>query len=103
MGSIEREVIILLVEVKSRLNESEIRELLEYSVFPDPGNLEKVISDYETNDGLYLYGYESEGEIVGIIGFEMTEKREAVIRHISVKPEFRGFGYGRGQILEVID
>jgi len=94
----------LLVNVKPRIRDEEIVELLELCVFPDPERLERVIADYAGNPELQLYGYESEGEIVGVIGFRQVEQSaDIVIEHLAVKPECRGAGFGRGQILEVIE
>lgn len=46
-------------------------------------------------------GYESEGEVVGIIGIRKHGK-EIEILHLAVHPELRGAGFGRGMILELI-
>lgn len=93
----------MLVNVKSRLNENDIQELLSYSVFPDPERLQSVISRYENDANLWLFGYESEGIMVGIIGFELSDNQEMTITHLAVEPESRGVGFGRGIILEIIE
>jgi ribosomal protein S18 acetylase RimI-like enzyme len=93
---------VLLIDVKARLHEDEIQELLGYAVFPDPENLEKVVSAYKSNAELELYGYESEGEIVGVIGLRIDAAKSLTIDHLAVKPECRGAGFGRGLILEAI-
>ncbi|MDF2645335.1 MAG: family N-acetyltransferase [Paenibacillus sp.] len=93
----------MLVNVKSRLNENEIQELLSYSVFPDPEALQPVIERYENDANLWLFGYESEGILVGIIGFELSDNQEMTITHLAVEPESRGVGFGRGIILEIIE
>jgi ribosomal protein S18 acetylase RimI-like enzyme len=94
---------ILLIPLKSKLDESEIQDLLSYSVFPDPDHLERAIHLYKTNEELQLFGYESEEELVGIIGFKMVEPIALEITHIAVKPEYRGAGFGRGLILEAME
>ncbi|MDQ0898141.1 ribosomal protein S18 acetylase RimI-like enzyme [Paenibacillus sp. V4I7] len=93
----------MLVNVKFRLNEIEIQELLSYSVFPDPEALQPVIERYENDANLWLFGYESEGILVGIIGFELSDNQEMTITHLAVEPESRGVGFGRGIILEIIE
>ncbi|NEW06297.1 GNAT family N-acetyltransferase [Paenibacillus sp. SYP-B3998] len=93
----------MLTNVKLRLHEELIQELLSYSVFPDPDRLEQTIQQYETDDSLLLFGYESESVMVGIIGFRLNKERELVITHLSVGPESRGVGFGRGIILETIE
>ncbi|MFD0698828.1 GNAT family N-acetyltransferase [Paenibacillus sp. GCM10027628] len=93
----------MLVEVKSRLEETKIQELLGYSVFPDPERLDSTIELYMNDSELQLFGYESEGVMVGIIGFRLNEAREMIITHLAVEPESRGVGFGRGIILEIIE
>lgn len=93
----------MLINVKPRLRQQDIVDLLETSVFPDPEALERVLDEYESEPSLELFGYESEDEVVGIIGFQRYDGGEIRIRHLAVKPECRGAGFGRGQILELIE
>ncbi len=93
----------LLINVKDRVREQEIVDILETCVFPDPERLERVVLDYAEQPESELYGYESEDEIVGVVGFRRTEGGEVRILHLAVKPECRGAGFGRGQILELIE
>ncbi|WP_341833439.1 GNAT family N-acetyltransferase [Paenibacillus pectinilyticus] len=89
--------------MKSRLNEGEIQELLSYSVFPDEDSLQYALSKYEEDEDAWLFAYESEGILVGIIGFVMNEKQEMTLNHLAVDPESRGVGFGRGMLLEIIE
>lgn len=91
----------MFINVKPRLREAVIRELIELSVFPDPERVEAALKQYEQHPGDELWGYESEGEVVGIIGFRRHGK-EIEILHIAVHPELRGAGFGRGMILELV-
>jgi ribosomal protein S18 acetylase RimI-like enzyme len=93
----------MLIDLKSKLNESYVKELIGYSGFDEPEELEAYIESYKTDDKLALYGLESEGEIVGIIGFRTVEGNSIYITRIAVKPECRGLGFGRGLLLEAID
>ncbi|UJF31302.1 GNAT family N-acetyltransferase [Paenibacillus hexagrammi] len=92
-----------LIDIKSKLQEAEIQELLGCSVFPDPDRIDEVVQEYQTDSGLSLYGYVSEDYLVGLIGFRMDEQRTLTITHIAVKPDSRGAGFGRGIILETIE
>jgi Predicted acyltransferase len=47
-------------------------------------------------------GYESEGQLVGIVGYRIDEGARMSLRHIAVLPEVRGAGFGRGMILELL-
>ncbi|MGG3837196.1 GNAT family N-acetyltransferase [Paenibacillus thiaminolyticus] len=91
----------MFINVKPRLREAVIRDLIELCVFPDPDKVEAVLKTYDQNPGDELWGYESEAEVVGIIGFRKHGK-EIEILHIAVHPELRGAGFGRGMILELI-
>jgi ribosomal protein S18 acetylase RimI-like enzyme len=92
----------LLIPIKPRIDEYEIQELLAYSVLPDPVRFEQAIQDYLTNEKLELYGYESDDVMVGILGFQRDERDQLTIKHIAVRPDSRGAGFGRGLILEAI-
>ncbi|WNR47084.1 GNAT family N-acetyltransferase [Paenibacillus roseipurpureus] len=93
----------MLLNVKSRLHEGDIQQLLSYSVFPDWDRLEAVIRQYEQNEDAWLFAYESEGILVGIIGFELNAMQEMTLHHLAVEPESRGVGFGRGLLLEIIE
>lgn len=92
----------MLVDIKPQLNDSSIQELIGYSTLQDPEQLSQVISTYESDTVYELYGMVSEEEIVGIVGCTQQEEGTVVIRHLAVKPECRGAGFGRGLILELI-
>jgi len=96
-------VTALLINVKDRVREQEIVDILETCVFPDPERLERVVLDYAEQPDMELYGYESEDEVVGVVGFRRIEGDEVRILHLGVKPECRGAGFGRGLILELIE
>ncbi|OOC62409.1 GNAT family N-acetyltransferase [Paenibacillus ihbetae] len=91
----------MLKEITSQAAKLEVRELLGYSVFPDPDQVEKAVSYYKAEGGSKLYGYVEEGLLVGIIGCDIQQD-EVTIRHLAVIPENRGKGYGRGMILELL-
>jgi ribosomal protein S18 acetylase RimI-like enzyme len=93
----------LLINITHKLDNPEIKELISYSVFPDPEKLEEVIKQYQSEEALTLYGYEDENVLVGIIGVLKNENNTLVIKHIAVQPENRLKGYGRGLILELLE
>ncbi|AWP26838.1 GCN5-related N-acetyltransferase [Paenibacillus vortex V453] len=90
----------MLKDITTQAMQQEVKELLEYSVFPDPEAVERAASSYQTGESR-LFGYEEDGLLVGVIGFDV-EQDELTIRHIAVLPENRGKGYGRGMILELL-
>ncbi|MFD0619475.1 GNAT family N-acetyltransferase [Paenibacillus sp. GCM10027629] len=92
----------MLEHIKHRLNEEEIRELIGYSVFPDPDRIEQAVARYQQEDQLQLYGAVEEDEVIGIVGFTMDEDQNLILQHIAVRPENREQGYGRSIMLELI-
>ncbi|MEK0315921.1 GNAT family N-acetyltransferase [Cohnella sp. 56] len=89
----------MLVDIKNRLDQRPVYELLEMSVFPDPDRIVEVLGAYRQDPKLNLQGYEDEGEMIGIVGYAVNEDKRLVIRHIAVHPDERGKGYGRGIVL----
>lgn len=93
----------MFIDLSARLREPAVQQLIELSVFPDPERLELTIARYEdAANGLRLLGYESEGDLIGIVGFTIGEAKRMVLHHLAVLPEVRGAGFGRGMILELL-
>ncbi|MBM7568527.1 GNAT family N-acetyltransferase [Paenibacillus sacheonensis] len=92
----------MLIPIASRLDEAEIQELLGWSVFPEPEKLQNAVDLYKNGTTHTLLGYESEGDIIGVIGYHRPSEGVIEIAHIAVTPEERFKGYGRGLILELL-
>ncbi|MCZ8522712.1 MULTISPECIES: GNAT family N-acetyltransferase [Paenibacillus] len=92
----------MFIDLKARLHEEDLQELLSYSMFPDPEAIDAQLEKYREDPAWELYGLEEEGTVVAVIGFTEEENRMVHIRHLSVHPEFRRIGYGRGIILELL-
>ncbi|MFB5673525.1 GNAT family N-acetyltransferase [Paenibacillus terreus] len=92
----------MLKNIKSETDRPEVRELLGYADVAGRVDEDELINRYKTDDRLYLYGYEDDGLIVGLLGFERKEERIIHLHHIAVLPENRLKGYGRGMLLQVI-
>ncbi|OMF17167.1 GNAT family N-acetyltransferase [Paenibacillus amylolyticus] len=93
----------MLINLKSRIEEPVVQELLSYSVFPDPDHLKRALKQYVENDELYLAGYEAEEQLIGLIGYEHTGSNEITIHHIAILPENRFKNYGRGMISQLLE
>lgn len=89
-------------DIKKDIDRPEIKDLINYCIFPDPENLIKVVNEYKNCLELQMFGIESENEIVGIIGYLYVENDVIQIKHMSVRPDCRGAGFGRGLILELL-
>lgn len=95
----------MLERIDGRLDEPQLQELLSYAVFPDPQVLEAVVEQYRTQDHMHLYGYQEEGEWIGVIGCaEQDHTPDTLrVRHLAIAPQERGKGYGRGILLELLE
>ncbi|WP_145410521.1 GNAT family N-acetyltransferase [Paenibacillus xylanexedens] len=93
----------MLINLKSRIQEPEVQELLAYSVFPEPEHLKQAIQQYTESDELQLEGYEGEGQLIGLLGYIHTGADEITIKHIAVLPENRFKNYGRGMIAQLLE
>ncbi|WP_284640592.1 GNAT family N-acetyltransferase [Paenibacillus silviterrae] len=91
----------MLLDIKSRMQEESVLELMEYAVLADSGELEQVTAEYREDESLGLFGYVEEEDTIGVIGFRKTGD-ELRIKHMAVQPEYRGMGYGRGLLLELM-
>lgn len=88
--------------IKNNIDQPEIKDLINHCIFPDPENLIEVVSEYKNCLELQIFGIESENEIVGMIGYMYMDDDVIQIKHISVRPDCRGAGFGRGLILELL-
>jgi ribosomal protein S18 acetylase RimI-like enzyme len=93
----------MLVDVKPKLRDGAVQELIGQSVFPDPERLEQTIRTYEKNDSHELYGAEKDGSVIAVVGIVMDEENRLEIKHIAVHPDHRGKGYGRELVLALIE
>jgi ribosomal protein S18 acetylase RimI-like enzyme len=92
----------MFIDIRSRLQETQFMDLLSYSVFPDEVKLISTVSKYESNHDFEIYGFMEEEAAIGVIGIENIES-SVYIRHLSVHPDYRGLGYGRGLLMELIE
>ncbi|MFM9277379.1 GNAT family N-acetyltransferase [Paenibacillus jiagnxiensis] len=92
----------MLKNIKSETDRPEVRELLGYANVAGREEEKEIINHYKTDDRLHLYGYEDDGLIVGLLGFERKDKGIIHLHHIAVLPENRLKGYGRGMLLQLI-
>ncbi|KWX85532.1 GNAT family acetyltransferase [Paenibacillus riograndensis] len=92
----------MLVDLKQRTDTDDVKELLAYAVIDEPDALWRTSVEYGSKAALQLFGWEEEGLLIGLVGFEETEDGSLEIRHIAVLPENRGKGYARGIIRELL-
>lgn len=92
----------MLIDLKHLVGSPEVDELLAYAVIDEPDALQRTSAEYSAQAALQLCGWEEEGLLLGLVGFEETEDGSLDIRHIAILPENRGKGYARGMILELL-
>ncbi|RKN72994.1 GNAT family N-acetyltransferase [Paenibacillus ginsengarvi] len=92
----------MLIDIKPRLREAVVADLIGQAVFPDPEAIARAITLYESSSDLELYGLEFEGELVGAVGIAMRDGEELVVKHIAVLPDQRGKGFGRDLMVALI-
>jgi Acetyltransferase (GNAT) family. len=92
----------VLIDLRSKLEQPEVAELVEMSVLPDPERLPEVIRDYQTDGRLDMMGYVDEDRLIGIVGYAVDEDNVLEIKHLAIAPEERGKGYGRLAVLELL-
>ncbi|MBB6729918.1 GNAT family N-acetyltransferase [Cohnella sp. CBP 2801] len=92
----------MLKDIKGELDQPEVTELLEASMFPDPDIVRMALDAYRNDPALELLGYYEGEELVGAIGFRMKTGNVLEIRHMAVSPEKRGHGHGRLMVLETL-
>ncbi|WP_334073036.1 MULTISPECIES: GNAT family N-acetyltransferase [Paenibacillus] len=92
----------MLVQVTSFPAGEALQELMEYATGFDSDRERQAWDLYASAGQAELYGYEEEGEWIGLIGFAFREGAQMEILHLAVHPEDRLKGYGRGIILETL-
>jgi ribosomal protein S18 acetylase RimI-like enzyme len=93
-----------IVDIRSRLDSNEVRNLvnqLEYPLEIREEKTSQILKEYREHPDQPILGIESNGELVGIIGLRLQPPDGAVIRHIVVRRDHRGRGIGRQMIAQV--
>lgn len=91
----------MLMNIKSKLEDPIIHELIGLAVIPEPELIDKAIKSYINEPAHEIMGYFIDEELIGLIGYQMQEN-SLVIKHLAIVPEEQGHGYGRGIILEIL-
>ena len=83
-----------ICDVKEKLSDSDILDLLAPSVFnPTPERLLSRAEKYQADDNTSVYAYSENGEYKGIVVFKIKEQTVEIL-DIAVKPEYQGKGIG---------
>lgn len=92
---------IQVVDLRSRLNVAEVRELVDQLGYPIENQREKttqILNEYREHVEQPILGAESGCKLVGLVGLSLQPPDGAIIRHIVVRRDHRGQGIGSQMI-----
>jgi ribosomal protein S18 acetylase RimI-like enzyme len=90
---------VALIDPSSRLDEV---VLLLARSHGSPSSVRRALEQYRSRSWRML-GYEADGAVVALLGFERTSVGEVVIRTLAVLESYRGRGLGRALIRELAE
>ena len=87
------------VNLKSRLDDPEVRRVRTLSMFqpPNPESVERVIERCR-RESRQLWGFEENGRVLGVVEYEIREEKILYIAGIAVIEERRNQGLGRAML-----
>lgn len=89
----------LFCEIKNSIETPAVREILAACVFDSsPEGMAHQIAKYQANPDMLLYGYQVDGELLGVCGLEEHESR-VEIYHIAARESARKEGVGSAMII----
>lgn len=83
----------MMTLIRDTVLDSRVENLLAYAM--SSAKIESEYESYLTDETHLLYGYEVEGELVGVVGIHLTSPHEGTILQIAVGPDYRGCGIGK--------
>lgn len=87
------------VNLKHYYNPQEVRELLGQCMWPDEERIANEYELYRATDSLQLMGVVRSRALIGFVGLD-EQQEHTLIKHIAIKSEYRGLGYGRQLMVE---
>jgi ribosomal protein S18 acetylase RimI-like enzyme len=95
--------VLLLINLKDYKDLSEVKCLLAECMWPDDERIANELNKYlESRNSRELLGILFNEELVGLIGIVYESKEEVELKHIAIKPDYRGKGIGKNMINEFI-
>ena len=90
------------VDIKQKLNTHEVLAILADCVFDNSETgMAKLVDKYCSSESSYVFGILQDNEILGVVGFKVSENVE--IMHIVVGAKHRHRGVGSRMIRELQD
>ncbi|WP_419871417.1 GNAT family N-acetyltransferase [Candidatus Pristimantibacillus sp. PTI5] len=91
-----------LINLKDFNDLSVVNKLLSECMWSDEERVNAEITKYLEDDSRGLYGRFLNDELVGLIGVIHGSIGEVELKHIAIKPDYRGKGIGRRMIHEYV-
>lgn len=91
-----------MISLKNYVEVSRLKLLLAECMWTDNEKIDNEITQYNDNDSRELLGMLRNDELVGLIGAEYKSNYEVELKHIAVKPNYRGQGIGGKMIKELL-
>lgn len=92
-----------MINLKEYNDINAVKSLLAECMWPDENRITNELNKYLVNgNSRELLGFCMNKKLVGLIGFEYESKDKVELKHIAIKPEYRGRGIGKDMIQEFI-
>lgn len=91
-----------MINLKDFNDLSVVNKLLSECMWSDEERVNAEITKYLEDDSRGLYGRFLNDELVGLIGVIHGSIGEVELKHIAIKPDYRGKGIGRRMIHEYV-
>jgi ribosomal protein S18 acetylase RimI-like enzyme len=93
-----------VVDLVPRRERSAVRDLVAHAVgYPTPEKLDRVLGRYAADPARRLVGFERNGALVGMLGFERHGDGCATVWNIAVEPDARRQGVGRAMVSWLVE
>lgn len=91
-----------MINLRDSSDLSEVRNLLSECMLSDEGRISAELTKYLEDESRELYGSFFNDELVGLIGVIHGSIGEVELKHIAIKPDYRGKGLGRKLVYEYV-
>lgn len=92
-----------LTNLKGFSDFNTVKNLLSECMWSDEERINAEVTKYLQDESRELYGRFLNDELVGLIGVIHGSIGEVELKHIAIKPEYRGKGLGRKLIHEYVE
>lgn len=91
-----------MINLKDYKDLNEVKRLMAECMWVDDERIHNEFNKYLEMDSRELIGSFENNELVGLIGVIYESNNEVVLKHIAIKPAYRGKGIGSVMINEFI-